>query len=506
MYIRQGRSDIYRQLHMMMRRFVLLLVLAALYVVFFTLFSQPASAAQTTPYTVNFQGRLTDAAGNPRPDGLYNMRFRMFTVASGGVAVGTETFEAGNRIQVTNGLFNVALGSVSGLTPADFTNYPLYLEVELPTPATATCSTASCASWTEGAMTPRSTIGAAPYAMNADTVDGIDGANLAQLSANNTFTGTNIFKPTANSTSAFAIQASGGANLLVADTTNMALKVGGGDVSADGSPALLVLDHKNTSGDPTGVNGAMYYNSSSKKLRCHENGEWKDCIANFSLRDGYKYQTDLTFPTYPASGTAVDTTLAPYWAGSASFSAANSEVGHPGITRTTATGTSIAGLMTVVTFAGSPVYFGSVSWNYLSNVRLSHVSDGTNNYTYRVGYMNAISTATEAGITQGCYLRYNHAVNSGNWQGVCRVGTSESVCDTGLAMTANAWHVTNIAMNAAGTLATFTVDDTNQCTVNSNIPASSEVMAYGYSTQRTAGSTSRTTDVDYIDARSVFTR
>jgi hypothetical protein len=43
---------------------------------------------------------------------------------------------------------------------------------------------------------------------------------------------------------------------------------------------LLVLDNKTGSAtDPTGVTGAMYYNSSLGKFRCYENGAWKNCIS-----------------------------------------------------------------------------------------------------------------------------------------------------------------------------------------------------------------------------------
>ncbi len=51
-----------------------------------------------------------------------------------------------------------------------------------------------------------------------------------------------------------------------------------GDPTADAVGALLVLDTKNTAGDPTGVNGAMYYNSSTNTFRCFENSAWRDCL------------------------------------------------------------------------------------------------------------------------------------------------------------------------------------------------------------------------------------
>ncbi|MEO5690606.1 MAG: hypothetical protein ABIQ64_00265, partial [Candidatus Saccharimonadales bacterium] len=68
------------------------------------------SSVSAAPTTMNFQGRLADASGVTRPDGLYNMQFRLYTVSSGGTATWTETRETTNRVQVTNGLFAVQLG------------------------------------------------------------------------------------------------------------------------------------------------------------------------------------------------------------------------------------------------------------------------------------------------------------------------------------------------------------------------------------------------------------
>src|SRR3989344_4282676 len=71
----------------------------------------------------------------------------------------------------------------------------------------------------------------------------------------------------------FVIQDNGTVSFTVDDSGNVYV----GNPTADGTGALLVLDTKNTSGDPTGTNGAMYYNSNSNKFRCYEAGAWKDC-------------------------------------------------------------------------------------------------------------------------------------------------------------------------------------------------------------------------------------
>lgn len=146
----------------------------------FALFSisRPASAA---PTTMNLQGRLADSSGNVMPNGLYNMQFRLFTVASGGSATWTETRETTNRVQVTNGLFSVQLGAVTPLSASLFSGNDVYFEITLPTPGTATCSTASCASW-ESPMTPRHKMATSAYAFqaeNANTLDGMDSTAFA---------------------------------------------------------------------------------------------------------------------------------------------------------------------------------------------------------------------------------------------------------------------------------------------------------------------------------------
>ncbi|HEX3082686.1 MAG TPA: hypothetical protein VHQ86_05575, partial [Candidatus Saccharimonadia bacterium] len=173
-------------------------------------------AAQSVPYMVNFQGRLTDNSGNALSDGLYNIKFRLWTLASGG----SNQWEADRvmgasdyRVQVTNGLFNIQFGDTTlgdpAITPSLFNTGAgtLYLEVELPTPASATCATNGCAVFTEGAMTPRQPLASSPYAINSDALDGLDSGAFGQIAATNTFTGANLFAPTTASTVALTVKA-----------------------------------------------------------------------------------------------------------------------------------------------------------------------------------------------------------------------------------------------------------------------------------------------------------
>lgn len=75
------------------------------------------------------------------------------------------------------------------------------------------------------------------------------------------------------STTAFDIQNTSSASFFTVDTAGSQITLG----AASGTPVLLILGNKNTSGDPSGTDGATYYNSNSGRFRCYENGAWHDC-------------------------------------------------------------------------------------------------------------------------------------------------------------------------------------------------------------------------------------
>jgi hypothetical protein len=66
----------------------------------------------TIPQFLNYQGKLTDTAGRPVPNGAYAVTFNMYAESTGGTAFWTEL----QNVQARNGLFNVQLGKVTPLT------------------------------------------------------------------------------------------------------------------------------------------------------------------------------------------------------------------------------------------------------------------------------------------------------------------------------------------------------------------------------------------------------
>ncbi|MBI4688573.1 MAG: tail fiber protein [Nitrospirae bacterium] len=88
------------------------------------LFSVVASHAVTVPQMINYSGTLNGINGNPVANGNYSMEFRIYNVASGGVALWTEKWDTTtSQVAVVSGTFNVMLGAIDKVNnpiPANF--------------------------------------------------------------------------------------------------------------------------------------------------------------------------------------------------------------------------------------------------------------------------------------------------------------------------------------------------------------------------------------------------
>lgn len=119
-----------------------------------------SSAFAAVPPTINYQGRLTDTNGDPVADGQYGMVFTIYDDADAGSVLWTETHPS---VQVTDGLINVVLGSITPLNDAVFAGTNTYLGI-----------------FVDGdAVLPRIKFSSVAYAYRLGTVDGATGGDIS---------------------------------------------------------------------------------------------------------------------------------------------------------------------------------------------------------------------------------------------------------------------------------------------------------------------------------------
>ncbi len=105
------------------------LLFIALAACIFTLCLLPLpAAASSVPELINYQGKLTDAQGQPLATGEYGLEFGIYAAANAGTAIWTEPH---TNVPVVRGHFNVILGGItSGLANA-FASSERYLEIKI---------------------------------------------------------------------------------------------------------------------------------------------------------------------------------------------------------------------------------------------------------------------------------------------------------------------------------------------------------------------------------------
>lgn len=121
------------------------------------------AAQGATLGVMSYQGYLTDQDGTP-VNVKGDMTFRLYAQPSGGTALWnedhTEAEAESNAVPVTNGLFNVLLGSLKPIPSKVWDSPDLYLEVQVGNER----------------MTPREQVGRVPYAMAASHALAADSA------------------------------------------------------------------------------------------------------------------------------------------------------------------------------------------------------------------------------------------------------------------------------------------------------------------------------------------
>jgi hypothetical protein len=175
------------------------------------------------------------------------------------------------------------------------------------------------------------------------------------------------------------------------------------------------------------------------------------------------------------------------------------EAGHPGIMRmSTGTGTTNTA---VVRSTFDAIVVGGGVLLFESGARLVDAPpDGTETYTARIGHID--NGAAES--TNGIFFRTQNG--SANWLGVCRGGGTETTVDTGIAVAAGTWRRFGIRLSADGTSVDFEIDGAVVGTIaDANVPTGAEDFGPGANIIKSAGTTARRLDLDYVRVVQVLT-
>lgn len=183
-----------------------------------------------------------------------------------------------------------------------------------------------------------------------------------------------------------------------------------------------------------------------------------------------------------------------------SFSAVGDVGGRPGIaqlqTGTTSTGRAAIHLQSVSMLLG----YGPT--NFETAFRVPILSDGTETFTLRAGFIDSQSVES----TDGIFLRYTDSVNSGKFEIVSRSNGAESVADSGVTVAAGTWYKLRIEVNATASSALVYINDVLRATITTNIPTgASRNTGIGIFVLKSNGTTSRNIDTDYMWIRTDFT-
>lgn len=122
---------------------------------------EAGSASAAVPRTIHYQGKLTEPDGSPIV-GEHTVTLRLYNGATAGSALWEEAHTL-SLAKDDNGVFSVALGSVTPFTSAITFNEPLWLSTDIDS---------------QGEFSPRQPLSAVTYAINADMLDGLDSTQL----------------------------------------------------------------------------------------------------------------------------------------------------------------------------------------------------------------------------------------------------------------------------------------------------------------------------------------
>lgn len=407
--------------------------IAALACLSFVGIAPQANASLDVPQLLSFQGRLTDASRITVDDGSYNMKFALYTAASGGTclwaAAGTCGTPTAVSVTVTDGVFSVLLGDTGQNAFDDdlFDTYTtLYLGITI---------------GSDSEMTPRKHVAASAFAMQAGDSDLLDSLNtdndgctsacvpVTTSAGNLTVTG-DPQSSSASGASLFVNPASAGANEALVgvssngterflvdedgDTTMSGNSITLGNSSASSDTNVNIYNSNNSYASLT---GSRYSSYDSLQVN---SGVLDSTYGSIFAYNGFQisaspntatplYINETSYDNGDAGGNRddaglfIDTSSTSHTT-SGSYRAIGARIRHS-YTGSTTTGASLIGIQNDIT--SNPG--GTLASAYGVNSALTH--SGSNNLTVGYGTYSALTNAS-SGTVGTAYAVYGYANTS----------------------------------------------------------------------------------------------
>jgi hypothetical protein len=359
---------------------------------------------------------------------------------------------------------------------------------------------------TTGGATSNVTIGST--LTSGSTV--IQGGNLSETITNNTDT----INTTTTSTTTFVVQ-NNGANYLAVDTTDKRIIVG--PTAGDTNGELLVLGNKTNAVDPTGVNGAIYFNqggtggpavsgSFGGVFRCYQNGAWQDCIGAPDLsqrRWGYASMASPTatslsnigmLTTLSTSTASCVTTTAP------TVTADDGQAESQYVSYATA---NVAGDCGGLNPSAPATFTTETEWlpRMETRIRLGGAISANRYWAALTSSSLNNDDANGGDATKLAGFRYDTNIGGETtWKCVSGDGTTASSVDTGVTVTANHYYDMIVDLSNSGMLVCSISDNGGAFTTvtkSSNLPGAATQLWPEESVTTVSGN-SRTLEVEYL--------
>lgn len=173
--------------------------------------------------------------------------------------------------------------------------------------------------------------------------------------------------------------------------------------------------------------------------------------------------------------------------------------GHPGIAQQS-TGTTGTGRCTIYRGAGSIFRIGTDAVECEFIYRVPTLSTVSEEFIHAIGWSDTLSAEPASGL----YLLYDRLGLGTTLRACSATGGTRTRTDTSVTLNAGDWIRAQIKLNAAGTSCEFWIGvngatPTLRATLTTNLPGATSLWAWVSLLLKSAGTTSRTVDLDYVD-------